>query len=190
MKKAKTAGVSPEFQALGKVLAALAGLDPTQRSWVVASAVSNLQVPATSINLPNNPGTGGGLNPLPANIAGTPGSKEHAKAFLRQKSPQSDVQRVACLAYYLAKFKDTPEIKTKDVGGMNTLAAGTRISNVSKSLDNATHQNRYFAPAGKGKKQLTAFGELIVEALPDQMKVAEVVAAERPKKRKSSKKKP
>src|SRR2546426_11388019 len=31
-----------------------------------------------------------------------------AKEFLRDKRPVTDVERVACLAYYLAHYRDTP----------------------------------------------------------------------------------
>lgn len=186
MKKGDAKGAPKEFEALGKVLAALAGLDATQRSWVIASAVSNLGIAAMAIT-PAAPAGGGGAAKLAAPIPGTPGTREHAKAFLRLKSPKSDVLRVACLGYYLAKFKDTSIIKTKQITEMNTEAAGTRITNVSQALDNATKQNHYFAPAGKRSKQLTAFGESVVEALPDMEAVA-AIEKERPKrKRKATK---
>ena len=80
-------GVPREFAALGEVLSALRNLDATQRNWVIASAVSNLGITATAVNSATSVGGGDGTNLRPY-ISGTPGTKEHAKAFLRLKSPK------------------------------------------------------------------------------------------------------
>ena len=109
------------------------------------------------------------------------------KQFLRQKSPQSDVQRVACLAYYLAYHRETGQFKTKELSALNIEAAGTKIGNLSQAVNNATKQSHYLAPAGGGNKQITSFGEDVVDALPDQQQV-ELVEQNRPKKRKRRKK--
>ncbi len=170
------------FRALGKVLTALKDLDAEQQSWVIASAASNLGISAPVSQGSANPGAGiaGGVT-KPA--VGEPGTQVHAKSFMREKKPQSDVQRIACLAYYLTNFKNTTQFKTSEIREMNTYSAGTHLSNPSKSVDNATNQNRYLAPAGRGKKQLTSLGESIVEALPNQEAVSAVLATDRPKKK-------
>ena len=184
MAKSGGAGVPVEFAALGKVLAALAKLDEKQRAWVIASAVSNLGIPA-ALPAPRVSGLGTGGTGTTV-IPGDPGSKAHARAFLKIKSPKTMVQQVACLAFYLTNHKHLPHFKTKDISVMNTDAAGSRISNPSQAVGNATHLSGYLAPAGGGKKQLTGFGEDVVDALPDQEAVKAVEAA-KPRKRRARK---
>ena len=111
------------------------------------------------------------------------------KEFMKKKNPQSDIQRAVCLGYYLAQHRQTPHFKTKDLATLNVEAAGVKIGNLSQAVNNATKQSHYFAPAGKGNKQVTSHGEAVVDALPDQAAV-KVVEANRPKKRKPAKKKP
>src|SRR6266404_8451595 len=36
------------------------------------------------------------------------------KEFLMQKEPRTDVERVACLAYFLTHYRNTPEFSTVD----------------------------------------------------------------------------
>ena len=60
------------------------------------------------------------------------------KEFLRDKKPASDVERAACLAYYLTHHRDTPHFKTVDISALNTEAAQPKFSNASMAVDNAT----------------------------------------------------
>jgi hypothetical protein len=104
------------------------------------------------------------------------------KEFLFQKRPQSDVERVAALAYYLTHYKDTPHFKTLDISKLNTEAAQAKFSNTAYAVDNATKQG-YLVPAIKGNKQLSAPGELFVEALPDREAAKQAMQAARPKRK-------
>lgn len=90
-----------------------------------------------------------------------------AKEFLREKSPKTDIERVVCLAYYLTHYKDTPHFKTLDLSNLNTEAAQPKFSNAAFSVVNATNAG-LLVPAVKGSKQLSAAGELFVQALPDR----------------------
>jgi hypothetical protein len=99
------------------------------------------------------------------------------------------MQQVACLAFYLTHFKDTQLFKTKEISAMNTNAGGTRIGNPSQAVEDATQKNGYLAPAGGGKKQLTGYGEDVVNALPDQEAV-KAVAASAARKQRTPRKKP
>jgi hypothetical protein len=111
-------------------------------------------------------------------------SKEQSlspKEFLLKKQPQSDVERVACLAYYLAHYRDQIHFKTADISILNTEAAQRRFSNTAKTVSNATNYG-YLAPAIKGMKQLSAGGEMYVEALPDRETANSAMAHARPKR--------
>ncbi|WP_336517557.1 hypothetical protein [Pollutibacter soli] len=89
------------------------------------------------------------------------------KEFLRDKSPKTDFERIACLAYYLTHFRDTPHFKTIDISTLNTEAAQPKFSNAAASMENATKAG-ILVQATQGRKQLSAAGELFVRALPDR----------------------
>jgi hypothetical protein len=100
------------------------------------------------------------------------------KQFLHDKNPQTDVERVACLAYYLARYRATPHVKTKDVTELNRESAHRPFSNTAFAVDNAT-KTGYLVPSIKGSKQISAYGERFVEALPDREAAKEIMAAAR-----------
>jgi hypothetical protein len=111
-------------------------------------------------------------------------SKEQSlspKEFLVKKQPRSDVERVACLGYYLGHYRDQPHFKTLDISKLNTEAAQSKLSNAAYAVNNATKYG-YLAPAVKGSKQLSAGGEMFVEALPDRDAAAAALAHSRPKR--------
>lgn len=111
-------------------------------------------------------------------------SKEQSlspKEFLLKKQPQSDVERVACLGYYLAHYRDQPHFKTADISWLNTEAAQRKFSNAAGAVNNAMNYG-YLAPAIKGMKQLSAGGEMYVEALPDREAANTAMTHARPKR--------
>lgn len=89
------------------------------------------------------------------------------KAFLHEKQPKTGIERVACLAYYLAHYRDNPHFKTIDISKLNTEAAQLKFSNPAYYVENATSSG-LIVPAGKGAKQISAMGERVVEALPNR----------------------
>jgi hypothetical protein len=103
------------------------------------------------------------------------------KQFMNEKQPRTDVERIACLAYYLAHFRDTPYFKTLDLAKLNTEAAQPKFSNAAFSSQNAAKLG-YLAPATKNERQLSAVGELFVAALPDRDAAKGVMANARRKK--------
>jgi hypothetical protein len=109
------------------------------------------------------------------------------KAFLLSKKPKNNAQVLAVLGFLLAQ-EGTETYKAPDLEEMNTRAAGQRIANINRDLDNATRGSGYFAAAAEGRKQLTAFGEQVVKALPDQEAVAELTKDLRRPRRRSAKK--
>ncbi len=90
-----------------------------------------------------------------------------AKEFLLQKQPRTDMERVACLAYYLTHYQNTPHFKTVDISRLNTEAAQIKFSNPAFTVVNATNYG-YLTQAGEGFKQISALGEQFVAALPDR----------------------
>ena len=102
------------------------------------------------------------------------------KEFLLQKSPKTDVERVACLGFYLTHYRSLPSFKTSDLTTLNTEAAQPRFSNAAKVTSNAT-QYGYLAPAAKGTRQMSAQGEQFVIALPDR-EAAKKAMSNRPRR--------
>ena len=109
------------------------------------------------------------------------------KEFLRDKHPVTDVERVACLAYYLAHYRDVPHLKTIDISSLNTEAAQPKFSNASVAVDNG-RATGYLVPGTKGTKQISAAGERFVELLPDRDAAREAFRTFRP--RRSNKRQP
>lgn len=89
------------------------------------------------------------------------------KDFLRDKKPTSDIERVACLAYYLTHYRDTPHFKTVDISALNTEAAQPKLGNASMAVDNASKAG-FLVQAVKGAKQVGAVGERYVQLMPDR----------------------
>ena len=109
------------------------------------------------------------------------------KEFIHEKQPQTGVERVACLAYYLAHYRDTPHFQTIDISKLNTEAAQLKFANAANSVSNAI-ESGLLVPAGKGKKQISAVGERFVDALPDREDVK--VALDRMRPRRGRKRSP
>ena len=109
------------------------------------------------------------------------------KQFLLDKSPETDVERVACLAYYLAHHRGTPHFKTKDITAINTESAHRRLSNTAFAVENATKMG-YLVPSIKGSKQLSAAGERFVATLPNREEAKAIMAKMRSRGGRSNKK--
>ncbi|RQO30977.1 hypothetical protein DBR32_09730 [Taibaiella sp. KBW10] len=110
------------------------------------------------------------------------------KEFLRDKSPKTDIERIVCLAYYLTHYRDTNYFKTIDLSTLNTEAAQPKLSNPTVAVDNATRSG-YLVQAIKGSKQISAMGEIFVQALPDR-EAAKASIANMKIKRRTIKKSP
>jgi hypothetical protein len=174
----------PQFQvdidALGKVLTALSPLDAAAQQWVLSTAAGRLNVQTSTVA----PAIGGAI---PKAAPGSPTGDIKSftpKEFIRQKSPKSDVDRVACLAFYLTYARDISAFSSRELSALNTEAAGSKI-NMSRAVDNATKHNGYLASAGKGKKQITTYGEDVVNALPDHEAVKKLKPPSKLRRKKS-----
>jgi len=104
------------------------------------------------------------------------------KQFMLEKQPRTDIERLACLAYYLTYYRGMSQFRTVDLSKLNTEAAQRKFTNASETAKNASKM-RYFVPASKkGNRQLSADGEQIIAALPDREAAAAIRKRMRPRK--------
>lgn len=176
---------SVEFDSLTAVLSALRPLGADGRERVLASVQAffgmSSQISRGTVSVT---GASQGATPR-ANPREDDFSEDRspsAKEFLFEKRPQSDVERITCLAYYLTHYRGTPHFKTVDLSKLNTEAAQPKMSNAAQAVDNASKAG-LLVHAVKGSKQLSAAGELYVQALPDRSAAKKAAAEVRPKKK-------
>jgi hypothetical protein len=189
----KGVSLDKELESLGIVLHALESLNETQRLFVLKTAAERMQVKVVSPQLgssheSHDANAPGHTNAATAADSGAAPNSQTPKQFLKAKLPKTDVLKVACLAYYLTTVRNKPHFKTIDLTKLNTEAGGAPLSNPSMAVANATRFNKYLSSVGKGNKQITALGEDVVVALPDEAAVKEALA-HKPKPRKKRTKK-
>ncbi|MCP3803459.1 hypothetical protein NLX83_29705 [Allokutzneria sp. A3M-2-11 16] len=172
-----------ELQAMESAYAALALLDHEARNRAFKWLADALDFTGNAESVPIVPrveaAAASGAAVLP------PGQDSpDPKEFIGQKKPQSAVERVACLAYYLAHYRDVQHFRAPDIVALNTEAASHKFANPSRDVDNADRKNGYIVSAGNGAKQITVRGEALVVALPDREAVKLVLQehAYRPKR--------
>lgn len=165
---------SDDLPVLTEILAAFRKLEPASRERM-------LNTVATFLGIGLRPGagiaTGTPDRTAPSRTLETRFSEHRSvspKEFMLEKQPKTDVERVACLAYYLTHYRDMPHFKTLDISTLNTEAAQVKFSNATVAVDNATKRN-YLVPATKGSKQISALGERFVLALPDREKARSIM---------------
>jgi len=186
-----SAGIPPdEIEALQAVIAALRNLDHEARNRILDSAATFLgiaRIPsrtvATDFSSSALSGSSSQRSPYSQDTAMSP------KDFLAEKAPKTDVERIACLAYYLTHYRSTPHFKTLELSLLNTEAAQAKFSNTAYAANNAVKLG-YIVPSTKGQRQLSAIGERFVQALPDRSAAKAVLEAMRRKSRTKRKKSP
>lgn len=152
-------------------------------SLAIAHQIVGLAI-SGSTPTPTPPLTPPSYNTAPLLTGGTP------KQFVASKRPATDVEKIACLAFYLTHNESIETFKHADLMRVAT-AAALDISNLPRAIDNATRQSKFLAKAGEGTKQITTLGEVVVNSLPDRTAVTAALS-ERPmrrRKRASKKKK-
>ncbi len=110
------------------------------------------------------------------------------KSFLKKKDPKNKYQQVAVLAYFLKKNSGTDEVNKEIIESANTQAGGRTIDDITATLNDAKLKYGFFGAGSGGKKILLAYGEDIVEALPDKEKVKELMKKNSGKSKRRSKK--
>lgn len=91
-----------------------------------------------------------------------------AKEFIFEKEPQNEAERLACLAYYLTHYQETPHFKNIDLSRLNTEAAQRKLSNPAVAAGNAVREGFFVDAPKSGYKQLSAMGERFVQLLPNR----------------------
>ena len=168
--------------ALVAVIAALEPLNDTDRHWVIQSAASKFtltvqtaaggaQSGAATPSITTAPAAGAAPTDVQAAI-----TKKDSRAFIRIKKPVTDVQRVACIGYYLVQTSGQQGFTSKALATAHTDSGGSKI-NMPRALDNATRRAKYLSNRGPREKQLTTLGEDVVNALPDQATVKIIESA-------------
>jgi hypothetical protein len=167
-----------DVEALSTIVGVLKQLDPQAQNRVLHAVQTFLGLPAlprVAAEAEEAPSTSAHRHDFSRDRAASP------KEFMRDKQPSTDVERVACLAYYLTHYRDTPHFKTIDISTLNTEAAQPKFSNASVAVDNARGLG-YLAAATKGNKQLSAAGERFVELLPNRDAARESIQRFRPRR--------
>ncbi len=190
----QSAGTSlGEFDALQSVIAALRGLDKDARNRILEATATFFGIaPIHTKGAQNLIDSSPSAAPNASSSSRAPFSEDMAmspKDFLMEKAPKTDVERIACLAYYLTHYRSAPHFKTLDISVLNTEAAQPKFSNTAYSTNNAVKLN-YIVPSTKGHRQLSALGERFVQALPDREAAKEVLLSMRRKNRSKRKKTP
>jgi hypothetical protein len=181
----ESSALDPEFRALSAIISAMTPLSRDAQQRVFSSAATFLGIGVQSRNessawSPASRAQKEGAAPLFSDDR-TPSPKE----FLLAKKPRTDQEKIACLAYYLTHYRELPHFKTLDLSKLNTEAAQLKFSNAAYAAENATRAG-LLVPASKGAKQISAVGELYVQALPDRVAAKAVMTDARPRKKKRS----
>jgi hypothetical protein len=166
---------------LAEIIAAFNRLDPgaRERIYDTVGAFFQLKKQAlVSTALPTPSAT-----PLPANVRPSFSADRvpSPKEFLMDKQPRTDVERVACLAYYLQQYREQAHFSTLDLSKLNTEAAQRKFANAAWAVANAVKMG-YLVPAAKGARQLSAAGERAVQMLPDYEAAKAVMGGGRPRR--------
>jgi hypothetical protein len=178
-----------DAEVLGQIISSMKKLDADARRRIYQTIGTFFQLEVTPQHVHSKQadvGTvgAGGDNGRSSSIQSTFSADRSLtpKQFMNEKLPRTDVERVACLAFYLTHYRDTPEFTTLDISKINTEAAQRKLANATVAVNNAS-QYGYLVAAGKGTKQISAAGERYVQALPDYDSAKAAMASARPRRR-------
>ncbi|RPH96045.1 hypothetical protein EHM69_02470 [candidate division KSB1 bacterium] len=164
-------GSTEEIRVVNEILKMLNELEPEARRRVLATVETFIKFDNLQVNSAPPQSTIAELHGRQTSLRSdgdfSTDRTISAKQFLFDKKPQSDVERIACLAYYLTHYQDLLEFQTRDVSLLNTEAAQQKFSNPSVAISNAARAG-YIIPSSKSYWRISAIGEVYVRALPDR----------------------
>lgn len=163
-------------QALSAIIELLIRLDDETRVRVLRSVATFFHIPPDNDHLASHFRADALSAPTPTQRPNfSEGHEPTAKQFLLEKAPRTDVERIACLAYYLTHYRQTPHFTTLELAKLNTEAAQPKFSNTAYAATNAANAG-YLASATKTQRQISAAGEQFVIALPDRAAAKAIMA--------------
>lgn len=165
-----------ELQVLQDIISSLSKLDKKTQTRIIQSILAFLDISSDeagrSLPLSSIAAKSEELRPTISPFSDR--EEMSPKEFILSKKPYTDVERIACLAYYLTHYRNTRHFKTIDISNLNTEAAQIKFSNTTYAVQNATNKG-FIVPSTKGNKQISAVGEQFVQALPDRDSAKEVL---------------
>ena len=179
-------GADKELQVFNKVIAELTSLEKDSQARILRNVFNWLEIEFSASEGPMT-ALGSMHSMSDESVSSETGFSQRKqmspKEFMMQKDPRTDVEKVACLAYYLTHFRATRHFKTLDISKLNTEAAQRKFSNTAFASQNAVRAG-VIVQATKGHRQLSADGEKYVQALPDREAVKKVIKRMRKPRRK------
>jgi hypothetical protein len=178
--------LADDAEVLGQIISSLKRLEPNARRRIYQTIGTFFQLDVTSPGGPvlRDSGSiaseGHNSQSTSTQITFSGDRTPSPKQFINEKQPRTDVERVACLAFYLTHYRDAPEFTTLDISKINTEAAQRKLANATVAVNNAM-QYGYLVHAGKGTKQISAAGEQYVQALPDYDAAKGAMTSARPR---------
>lgn len=162
-----------DFDIVGKIVSLLQDLDVVDQVHILETVNIWLKIDDRSKSSPETTKRTGFWDSAPREVERTKKLKFSdrkelsPKQFMLEKRPNTDIEKIACLAYYLTNYCETPHFKTLDLSKLNTEAAQQKFSNAPQAAKNAA-KSGLLVPAAGGKRQISGVGEQFVQALPDR----------------------
>ena len=126
---------STNVEALQSVIRALLNLDLDSKQRIIQSVSMFFGLNSSPLISQPNISIQGRQNEE-ISSSGSDFSKDRSispKQFLLEKRPLSLVERIACLAYYLTHYRDTPHFKNVEVSALNTEAAQPKLIKIGRA---------------------------------------------------------
>lgn len=168
-----------EFETIQSILQLFRNLDKEKIKKILKTAATFFEIDYNEF-LSNN------YKSLPERISKSKLSENRdlsVKEFMFQKNPQTDVDKIVCLAYYLTHYRNEEEFKTLALSKLNTEAAQLKFTNPTVAVDHATRTYGFLIPTKRGFKKLSAIGEAYAQALPDKNAAKETLSRNKPKRK-------
>jgi hypothetical protein len=155
-----------DLEALRAILDALDGFDAADQERIIRWTREKLGIqgaPSTSATPPG--GGGSSVATSPTAPAGVVGSATDIKSFVQSKSPTSDNQYVAVVAYFY-RFQASPEARKESITGEDVLQAcrltgWNRPKRISQTMINA-HAQGLLDRGERGSYTINTVGENLV----------------------------